>query len=387
MPEPYRAGKYYHVDIWIGGRKFHRSTRQTSLRAARLAVRAIEAQLRTAATTATTGGDMTLDQVAGWFWQHHGARDRAAADTESKIGLIVETHGAATRMADLSEGVIASNLLRRRAQTVRKGGPRGKLISAATVNREVELLRRILRKARRPLELPPHLLDIEWGDLREREPAGRVRELSQEEERALFAALDQDTHHLIAHYIASGVRLTMAIGLRKTDLDLHGGSVRFTAKGGDPHILPISPAMRACYTAALKDNPTDFVFTYQAKRTAIGSDRMPVTVRGERYAWTREGVKSMWRRRRAAAALECPSLADFRLHDLRHTSGTRALRETGNLALVKRLLGHSDIRTTTRYAHVMDADLLDGMSRISTPTIRRTEITPKTTPAKRSKSL
>ncbi len=39
----------------------------------------------------------------------------------------------------------------------------------------------------------------------------------------------------------------------------------------------------------------------------------------------------------------------------------RLLRYTGNLKLVTRLLGHTQIETTMRYAHVLDGDMRDGL--------------------------
>jgi len=54
-------------------------------------------------------------------------------------------------------------------------------------------------------------------------------------------------------------------------------------------------------------------------------------------------------------------IEDFRFHDLRHTFATRMLRQTKNLKLVSKLLGHTSVETTTRYAHVMDGDLAEAM--------------------------
>ncbi len=44
----------------------------------------------------------------------------------------------------------------------------------------------------------------------------------------------------------------------------------------------------------------------------------------------------------------------MRFHDLRHDVGTKLLRQTGNLKLVQQVLNHRDIKTTTRYAHVLE---------------------------------
>uniref|UniRef100_UPI0037511B05 tyrosine-type recombinase/integrase n=1 Tax=Cypionkella sp. TaxID=2811411 RepID=UPI0037511B05 len=61
------------------------------------------------------------------------------------------------------------------------------------------------------------------------------------------------------------------------------------------------------------------------------------------------------------AAMTEAGIEDFRFHDLRHTFASRLLRLTGNLKLVSRLLGHTQIETTMRYAHVLDEDLRTGL--------------------------
>jgi integrase len=51
----------------------------------------------------------------------------------------------------------------------------------------------------------------------------------------------------------------------------------------------------------------------------------------------------------------------FRFHDLRHTRGTRILRVTRNLAAAKKALAHRNIKTTLRYAHVLDDDVREAL--------------------------
>ena len=72
------------------------------------------------------------------------------------------------------------------------------------------------------------------------------------------------------------------------------------------------------------------------------------------------GLDVDWR-----ATLNAAGIPDFRFHDLRHTFATRLLRKTGNLKLVSRLLGHTTVETTTRYAHVLDDDLQNAMDDFS----------------------
>jgi integrase/recombinase XerD len=48
-------------------------------------------------------------------------------------------------------------------------------------------------------------------------------------------------------------------------------------------------------------------------------------------------------------------------HTLRHTAGTDLFRETKNLPLVQKALGHSNISTTMIYVHLHDEELEHAM--------------------------
>ena len=73
---------------------------------------------------------------------------------------------------------------------------------------------------------------------------------------------------------------------------------------------------------------------------------------GERYPFTATALRTRWDEARKAAAIE-----GFRFHDLRHTAATRILRATQNLATTAKVLSHRNLKTTMRYAHVLDDDI------------------------------
>jgi integrase/recombinase XerD len=50
-------------------------------------------------------------------------------------------------------------------------------------------------------------------------------------------------------------------------------------------------------------------------------------------------------------------------HRWRHTYATSLLRRGVDIHTVQRLMGHSNIATTTRYLHLVDDDLLDAVDR------------------------
>jgi integrase len=72
------------------------------------------------------------------------------------------------------------------------------------------------------------------------------------------------------------------------------------------------------------------------------------------------GVQTAWHRLRKRAGV-----IGFRFHDFRHDFGTKLLRETGNIKLVQRALNHADLKSTTRYAHVLDDEVADAMERVA----------------------
>ena len=54
-------------------------------------------------------------------------------------------------------------------------------------------------------------------------------------------------------------------------------------------------------------------------------------------------------------------ISSFRWHDLRHTFGSRLAQAGVSLIAIKELMGHSDIRVTLRYAHLMQSNLKDAI--------------------------
>ena len=79
----------------------------------------------------------------------------------------------------------------------------------------------------------------------------------------------------------------------------------------------------------------------------------PYVICGEKAGAHIVNLQKSWRRIREKAGLD-----DLRIHDLRHTFASQAVMNGTPLALVSKLLGHSKITTTMRYAHLADSELL-----------------------------
>ena len=69
----------------------------------------------------------------------------------------------------------------------------------------------------------------------------------------------------------------------------------------------------------------------------------------------------LWPAIRREAGIE-----DVRLHDLRHTVASQAVLNGVPLTVTARLLGHSDVRMTMRYAHIGDREVEAAAERVGT---------------------
>jgi hypothetical protein len=64
------------------------------------------------------------------------------------------------------------------------------------------------------------------------------------------------------------------------------------------------------------------------------------------------------------ASVPVPGCRDVRLHDLRHSFASVGTNEGDSLQVIGRLLGHSKITTTQRYAHLSLDPVKDAVERI-----------------------
>ena len=67
----------------------------------------------------------------------------------------------------------------------------------------------------------------------------------------------------------------------------------------------------------------------------------------------------LWYRVRKEAGIE-----DVRLHDLRHTYASHAVMNGVPVPVVSRMLGHSNVRMTLRYAHLGDHEIEAAAERV-----------------------
>ena len=212
-------------------------------------------------------------------------------------------------------------------------------VSAATVLRELNLLRSVLESARR-----------DWGliasnpvtDLRKpKAPPPRRRRISAEAIEAMVSALGYvrgAEPTLLVHQVAVAFLLALETAMRSGEMlglrwDAVGAKrvVLPRTKNGDRREVPLSTEARSLLALIPRDG--ELVFSVSA---------------GTRDA--------LWRKQRRIAAVACPECADLHFHDARAEAIWRLSKKLDVLELA-RVVGHRDPRSLMLYYNA-DADAL-----------------------------
>ncbi len=229
----------------------------------------------------------------------------------------LESWLAAMRADGLSPSTLA-----RRVSAVRTYFKHLVLIGAKTENPAAAI--RLPRRAQRlPRALSPHeterLIDAATGST--------PRTLR---DRALVELL-----------YGAGLRVSEAVGLEKSGVDLDERIVRVVGKGGKERLVPLGrPAAEAA-----------------RRYLALGRPHLDRRYRPELFlnarggALTRAGAFFILRRLAGKAGLEPERVHP---HLLRHSFATHLLEGGADLRSVQEMLGHADLATTERYTHISD---------------------------------
>jgi integrase len=336
----------------LRGHRFHGSTKCTTRREAeKVEADEREKAKRLVAQLAAAKTSLRLDDVADRWWQEVGQHHAGADNTEHDLALLIEFFGKDKLVTDITDDDVARFVAWRRGHRRRDGA----LISPHTVNHTIKQLRKLFTRCKLWRVRFDH--EPKWSKHLLKTPTERVRELSDDEADRLDAAMRDDYRPFFDFARATGWRLKECVTLRWSEVEgltaNRRGQIVKLGKGGERVTVPITSEIRQILWP-LQGHHREFVFTSVADRTVDGR------VKGKRYPLTYAGVQSYWKRLRKRSGV-----TGFRIHDYRHDFATKLLRVTGNLKLVQKALNHKDIKTTMRYAHVLDEEIAEGMERVA----------------------
>jgi len=147
----------------------------------------------------------------------------------------------------------------------------------------------------------------------------------------------------------SGLRSREVLLLRLRDLNLLQDEFRVLGKGDKDRVLPLAPYVRRALSSYLElERPKtshDLLFV-SLKGSARGSPMTPV------------GLRRLFRYHRKRSGVERANP-----HRFRHTFGADMVREGMPLVVLMRLMGHTTIEMTLRYANLSAEDVREEFDR------------------------
>jgi len=219
--------------------------------------------------------------------------------------------------------------------------PRGNPPAPATLDKEVELLKRMLNYA------------VACGSLKSnpiaavkllRKPNVRRSVLGDAAFEKLFAAAESALQPILLVAYETGMRLREVLGLNWSQVDLKAGVVKLAAqdtKTEEPRTVFLTSRVLEALASMPRYLKSEFVFTN------------PDTGK----AWN--DIRKMFRR-----ALNATGLSGIWFHDLRRSFVTNARRRGVPESVVMKMSGHRTRSVFDRYNIVEDDDLREAVKRI-----------------------
>lgn len=164
---------------------------------------------------------------------------------------------------------------------------------------------------------------------------------------ALDAAEDERGAAIIRMCMLTGARVGEVRTARFEDFNLEFGTwskPASTTKQRKIHRIPISE---------------DVARLVRQRRLCVPQG-CPWLFPGEMPGQPVQELRRFWLKMRSEARIE-----DVRIHDLRHTFASLLVSGGASLEMIARLLGHSQMSTTQRYAHLMDTPLREGVNAVA----------------------
>jgi integrase len=294
---------------------------------------------RSAETSSKVHAQQLHDQakVEAWRSRHLGQRTCYRWEDATAQWLSETKHKRTHREDELKLAWLSSFLNGRplseltREELTAIGECKRSAASAATANRYLALVRAVLRKACH-----------EWAWIDKvpkvrlyREPARRVRWLTQQQARRLLEELPDHQRAIVLFALATGLRQGNVVYLRWEWVDLRRGTCWIPedeAKAGEDLHVSLNGLALEVLRRQQGKHP-DRVFTYRGKPIAQANTKA-------------------WRK-----ALRRAGITDFRWHDLRHTWASWLVQNGTPLYDLQEMGGWKTAAMVRRYAHLAPANM------------------------------
>lgn len=253
---------------------------------------------------------LTFAEAADKYWSSHLSKKKSADKLKYTLEAIKKYFGNRT-IANISTDDVQKFYNKRLQET-----------SPSTANRHFTTLRAVINKAIK-LKLYKGENPCNGVD-KEKENPARTEYLTTEEIRDVLTFAPERSKNLIALAIGTGMRRGELMRLDWKDIDFVSNIIHIhESKSGYSREIPIMASLKPIL---LSMNPQH---------------------EGKVFTLTVKMVEHDFKQAREKAGI-----SNVRFHDLRHTFSSHFMMNGGSLPDLQRILGHSDIKMTQRYAHL-----------------------------------
>jgi integrase len=347
----FKRGNTWWAYVWIDGVRHHKSTNTSNRRQAEAIERNFRDELNEARhRLPQLKPEMTFGELAGHFIAGGMGRPHSLDRLKHLLPFFSDTP-----LADINQSTIRKYRQERQKPiaVIQKGQQKMKTIKAATVNRDLSVLRRILNWSVEE----GYLLSNPLGRLRmERERRTKRPVMSLAEEIKLTAAASEHLQRIILCALHTGMRRGEILHQRWEDIDFDNRILHVShskTPEGEMREIPLTTRLYAMLVAIRKDHGVVFTF--------------------ENHDLTE--IKTTWR-----SSLRRSGIRHFRFHDLRHTANTRMML-AGVLQEVRReILGHSSQRSrdvNDRYTQIELPEKREAILKLEAWLERQAQLLPK----------
>lgn len=299
------------------------------------AAKTTHATTRAGLTTAPLPA-MPFATFAVWYEQHHIAHQRGVDKGRSMLRKLRLYFDRFT-LPDITDPVVREWMSWRKKQ-----------VQPSTVNRELDVLKALLR-ASVPLYIPSYPL----GDVRRfRLPEREARVLTDEEEARLLSACGPFDRAFILAGLDTLLRLGSLLALQWPQVQIERRVIVPLNAKVSLDAVPISTRL----LQALKALPRTSAYVFPH----FHANQRPTSAKN----------RAMRRFHALCALADVPhgrAIGGVTIHCLRHTGATRALQRGASVRTIMKLGGWRCERTVMRYLHASDLDVRAAAESIAGP--------------------
>jgi len=334
-----KRGKVWYFEFMYKGKRYYEKIGVVSKTVAKEIANEIRSKIIRGEYIPQKEKSITFKEAAEsyleWYFKNSNARESSKKKHENRVKQLIEYFGN-YRLSEISERLVNKY----KDYRLSKG------VSRKTINKELTVLKSIFNRAKESGIFRGDIPKIEKFKEVEKE---EVRYLTPEEAKRLIEACPEWFKPVIIFALNTGLRAGEIFSLRWENIDFENRVIYIestSTKTKKTYKVPMNETVYKLLKKLEKEKKEHgYVFTNRLGLPYKYEDRTYLKV--FKNACKRAGIEN------------------FRFHDLRHTFASWIAMKSKDIYAVQKLLNHSSLQMTKRYAHLTENYLRQVVNSIS----------------------